>query len=255
MEQCQEVGYDAFHLVGDEHLVAIELYLITLKLDVRLDPREIKDTCEVERIVDVQVNPEQRFVLHGIKRAIELLVVLVLQRRWRLCPERLHVVDDVVFVGVLHLAVFPFLLLAEDNRYRQELTVLLQELFNLVLLKKLLAVVVDVENDVRTAVVARCILDGELRASVARPLHGLCTFLIAAGDDFHFLRHHEGRIESQTEMANDSVGVVLVFVKEIGYAREGYLVDILIDFLFRHADAPVADGQRAGLLVKFDLHA
>ena len=86
MEQCEEVGHDAFHLVGHEHLVAVELDLVALQFDVRLDAGEVEDTREVERIVNVEVNPEQRLVLHGIECAVERLVVLVLQCAWSLCP-------------------------------------------------------------------------------------------------------------------------------------------------------------------------
>ena len=86
MEQCEEVGHDAFHLVGDEYLIAIELNLVALQFDVRLDTWEVEDTRKVERIVNVEVYPEQWFVLHRIERAVERFVVLVLQCTWSLCP-------------------------------------------------------------------------------------------------------------------------------------------------------------------------
>ena len=55
-------------------------------------------------------------------------------------------------------------------------------------------------------------------------------------------------------MSDDGVGVVLVFFEEIAHSREGYLVDILVDFLFRHADTAVAEGQRFLLLVQRHAH-
>ena len=93
-------------------------------------------------------------------------------------------------------------------------------------------------------------LDGELRASVAGPLHSLGTLLVAAGDDVHLVAHHERRVEAQSEVAYYGIGIVLVFVEEVVDAREGNLVDILVYLLLGHSDASVADGQRAGILVQ-----
>ena len=37
-----------------------------MQVDIALDAREIEDTGQVERIVYVQVNPEQRLIRHRI---------------------------------------------------------------------------------------------------------------------------------------------------------------------------------------------
>ena len=66
MQQRQELRHNALHLVGDEHLVAVQLNLVALQVDVRLDAGEVQNTCQVERIVDVQVNPEHGLVAHGV---------------------------------------------------------------------------------------------------------------------------------------------------------------------------------------------
>jgi hypothetical protein len=49
VKQCEEVRHDALDLVGDEHLVAIELDLIALQVDVAMDTREVKNTRQMER--------------------------------------------------------------------------------------------------------------------------------------------------------------------------------------------------------------
>ena len=54
-------------------------------------------------------------------------------------------------------------------------------------------------------------------------------------------------------MADDGVGVVLVLVEEVVGARECNLVDVLVDFLFCHTEATVADGERALVLVETDV--
>ena len=55
-------------------------------------------------------------------------------------------------------------------------------------------------------------------------------------------------------MSDDGIGVLLVFVKEVGHSRESYLVDIFVYLLLGHSDAVVADGQGSGLLVEGDAH-
>ena len=66
MEQCEELRNYAFHLIGDENLIAVELYLVALQFEIGVYSGEIQYSCEVERIVNVEVYPEQRFVLHWI---------------------------------------------------------------------------------------------------------------------------------------------------------------------------------------------
>ena len=150
MQQGEELRHDAFHLVGNEHLVAVELYLVALHVDVVLDAWEVEDTCQIEWEVHVEVNPEEGLVLHGVEGAVEVLVVLVLECAWRLGPEGLYAVDDVVLIGLYVLAVFPFCLLAESHGHSHELAVLVEQLLYLVLLEELLAVVSYVEHDVAT---------------------------------------------------------------------------------------------------------
>ena len=55
-------------------------------------------------------------------------------------------------------------------------------------------------------------------------------------------------------MSDDGIGVVLVLVEEVGNARECDLVDIFVNLLLGHADASVADGQRAFLGVEAYAH-
>ena len=54
-------------------------------------------------------------------------------------------------------------------------------------------------------------------------------------------------------MADDGIGGVLVFLEKFLGTREGDLVDVLVDFLGSHADAAVAHGERAGLLIDADV--
>ena len=53
-------------------------------------------------------------------------------------------------------------------------------------------------------------------------------------------------------MTDDGIGLVLVLVEEVGDAREGYLIDVFVDFFGRHAQSVVADGERLGLRIEGD---
>ena len=53
-------------------------------------------------------------------------------------------------------------------------------------------------------------------------------------------------------MADDVVGIVLVLLQEVAHAREGDLVDVLVDLLLGHADTVVADGDRALVGIEVD---
>ena len=156
MQESEEVGHDAFDLIGHKHLVAVELYLVALEFYIALDAWEIENTRKMEWVIYIQMNPEEGLIVHGIERAIELLVVLVLQLAWGSGPERLHVVDDIV-LGSLHLlAVLPLGLLAKGYGHSQELAVFVEQRLDAGLLQEFLAVVVDVEDDVRTTVFLLC---------------------------------------------------------------------------------------------------
>ncbi len=126
MEQCQEIGDNAFDGIGHKHLVAVELNLVLLKLYTILDFREIEDTGQVKRIIHIQMNMEQRFVGHGVEGPVELVVVLFLHVGWLAGPCGLGVVNLVVLVGLFVFVLLPFLLLAKDDGDGKELAVLVQ---------------------------------------------------------------------------------------------------------------------------------
>ena len=179
-------------MVGNEHLVAEKLYFVALKFYIVLHTWEVEDTCEVERVVHIKVNPEQRFVVHWEKCAVEALVIFVGQSRWCLCPQWFHTVYNIVFIGFNVLSVLPFGAFAEYNGHSHKLAVLVEQALNLLFLQKLLAIVVDVEHNVCTTTRLLCIFERELWASVAAPLHCLRIVAIAFRNDFHLFRHHKG---------------------------------------------------------------
>ena len=133
MKQRKEVRHNVIHMVCNEHLVAIELNLILLDSHSLLNLREVENTCQMERIVHIQMDVEQRIFVCRIKCPIEILVILIFQLRWLAGPQRLYSVDYLIFISIYIFTVFPFLLLAENNRERHEFAVLVQKLLDLAL--------------------------------------------------------------------------------------------------------------------------
>ncbi len=55
-------------------------------------------------------------------------------------------------------------------------------------------------------------------------------------------------------MSDNGVGVLLIFVQEVGGAAEGYLIDVAVYLVGGHADAAVGDGDGSCLGVEVDAH-
>ena len=62
-------------------------------------------------------------------------------------------------------------------------------------------------------------------------------------DDFHFFGYHEGRIESQTKVSDDGIGIIFIFFKEVVSAWKSYLIDIFVDLFGCKSDTPVGNGD------------
>ncbi len=75
LQQHEELRHDIFHFIGYKNLVGVELDLVFLYLVVLFDLREIQDTSEVEGIVHIQMDPEQRQFIVWIKLLIEVLII------------------------------------------------------------------------------------------------------------------------------------------------------------------------------------
>ena len=109
------------------------------------------------------MDPEQGLIRHRIEITVEFLVILVLQICGLAGPQRCGVVDLIVRISVLHLTVFPLLFLAEDDRNGQEMTVLLQQTFELVFLQEFLAVLSKMHDDIGSAISLFHLFQGEFR--------------------------------------------------------------------------------------------
>ena len=159
---------------------------------------------------------EKRVLLRGIQFVIEILVVVLFQVGGLASPRGCGVVDNLIAVSINHFLflVAPLLLLAKGDFDGQELAIFGQQLIDAAVVKELLAVGVDMHNDIGTKILFISIFDSVLGAAVATPFHRLRTFFVRFCDNIDALRNHKRAIESQSEMADNGANVVFVLVEK-----------------------------------------
>ena len=145
----------------------------------------------MERIIYIQMYPEQRFIRHRIQVTIELLIIFILQFAGLQCPQRITVIDDVIFVCFNLFSIFPVFLFTKSNRYGKKTTIFLQQRRDAGFFQEFFAFIVNVKYYICTTVSFIYVLNGELRTTIATPFHCLSTFFMGFRDYFHFLSHHE----------------------------------------------------------------
>ena len=250
MQQHKVFRNNAFDRIGNENLIAVKLNLVLVYIKVRLQFREVEDTCQVERVIDVQVNVEQRFLeVHRVEFVVELHVVFVLEVGRFLLPSWVGVVYDVVLVGFLLLAVFPFLFLSENDWYWQEFAVFIKHFFDSVLFEEFFRFAVDVQDDVGTDFGLFSFFESVFGVAVALPANSLSAIAVRFCDDFDLFGNHKRRVETKAEMSDYGICDVLVLVEEVACTRKCNLVDVLVNFFGGHTYAVVADGDGLCVLV------
>ena len=236
VQQGQEIRDDVIHVIRHEHLVAVQLDVVLFDGHPLFDLREIQHAREVERIIHVQMDVEEGFLLHRVQFPIEFHVVFFLQFRRGLGPNGFQGIDGLV---------------AENDRNGHELAILVQQALDAALLAIFFGILVQIQGDDCAAVFFVTGAHLVFRRSVAAPFHRLRAFLPAEGFDGYLLAHHKGRVEAQAKMSDDTANLVFVFLQELAGRREGNLVDILVYLFLRHADTPIDNLERLFLLVQF----
>ena len=131
--------------------------------------------------------------------------------------------------------------------------VLLDDGHDAVLVEEVVVVVglrvgLDVEDDVGTGSLLLSRLKLIAVSTAGLPLPGLVG-AVSLGDDRHFVSHHEGRVEADTELTDDVDVLVLVVLLEVEGAGVGDGAEVLLQLFPGHADAVIGDGQGAAVLV------
>ena len=212
-------------------------------------------------------DPQRVSVVHELG-LVELVVVLVLDLTLGALPDGHHAIQRfqlgvglilglVVVTGVLRLRLLAGFFAEHRDGETDVVAVLLDKVCQRIFLK-ILAVVVGIgivlqhQNDLGAHIVLVGLSQGVALHTSGLPLPGGVGAL-CAGDNGDLLRHHKGGVEADTELADDVDVIALVFGLEIERAALGNRAEVLFQILLRHADAVIADGQRAAVLVRLDM--
>ena len=199
---------------------------------------------------------------------VELVVILVLDLALGALPDRHHAVEGlelgvalvlglVVVAGVLRFGLLAGLFAVHRDGEMDVVAVFLDKAGQRVLVEVVavtlgVGILLEHQDDLGADVVLVGLGQGIALDAFGLPLPGGVRAL-RAGNNGDFGRHHERRVEADTELADDVDVIALVFGLEIqrAGARDG--AEVLFELLFGHADAVVADGQRAAVLVGLDV--
>ena len=207
---------------------------------------------------------------------VELVVILLLNVRAALFPDRRHGVDGlellvvlvlglVIVAGVLGLGFLAALGHHHLDRVTHIVTVLLNQALETPLGQEAivglgLAVGVELlvlaqrQDDVGTVLSTLAILDGVALKTVGLPNVG-GILAISAADDPHVAGNHKGGVETHAKLTDDvDIGALLLGVlglKLLG-AGMGDGAQVALELLGGHADTVIRNSDAAGVLIKGD---
>ena len=110
------------------------------------------------------------------------------------------------------------------------------------------------EDDVGTETVLLALFDGVSVDTVALPDVGLLG-TVCLGDDLDVVGHHEGAVESDTELSDGFVLLVVDLLLELEGPGVGDVSEVLLHLVGGHPDTVVGYGDRLGIPVDLDIDA
>ena len=201
---------------------------------------------------------------------VEIGVLLVGDLRLLLGPDGNHRVEDflldvrfgcghVVIAGILGLGQRARLLHVHEDGVADVIAVALDQVLDerlgeVLVVVDLVGVLAQMQDDVGAAFCPLGFADVVALDAVAFPLEGLVA-AIGPRDDRHLVGDHEGGVEANAELADDVDFLEILRVRALELERTGMGdgAEVLVELVLRHADAVVADGERARVLVDGDL--
>ena len=270
LDKAEVLRHQLLAVVGDQHTAGIELQALFVFLGVVIIGRRGRD--EQQRLVGHNALHRGHDGLDGLVHRhefflIELVVLLLCDVLLRALPDRHHGVQGLALGVVLILglvAVLGFFLDAalghiHHDRIADIIGIALHQAGNAVLLQEfvvalVLGVVLEGEGDLGAETVLLTFLNFVAVGAGGIPSVG-GVGAVFFGDDSDFLRHHKRRIEAYAELTDD-VDIVLLLLHlllEFVGAGGGDGAEVVFQIVLVHADAVVGDGQRARVLVGFDL--
>ncbi len=250
-------------VVHDEHTPGVQLQtrFVVLGIEsVRHATRDVQQRREIHVAFHIEENR-----LHGIREVKEVLFVerrqlFLRDLRLRAFPQRHHGIQGLFLRHGLGLAIH-FLrgLHRHADGVADVVGILLHQILHTVALQVLRVVLLvvicfQVQHQHGAPFFLVTGLDLIAIGSLGLPFPGLFAAR-RAGIDRDFIGHHERRVEADTELANDIRLVLVLFLQlflECQGAALGDRAQVFLQFFLRHADAVVADGQRAVRFIEFD---
>ena len=267
--ETQIIRQQRVAVIHDHHARGVELQALFIALAV-----------EVHR--PLRGNEQQRLIGHGALDArgddalrlvegmgdglVELLVLLVRHLAARTLPERHHGVDRRHLVHILVLGLFGVAALLDPARraqhtdgvadvvgifFHQLIEPIAVEVLGIFLLVR---VRLEVHDDVGADAVLLTFGDGvAVRAGGLPAVGGLRAVFLR--DDRDLVRDHERGVEAHAELADDvDVLLLLGLLTEFVRAGRGDDAEVVLQLVLVHADAVIAHGQRARVLIHGDLN-
>ena len=242
--------------------------------EIILQPREIQDPLQIERIIHVQMNPEQRILIIHEHLPVEGLIFLLRAVRGLFQPEGSGIVDLLGLRQLHHLFGFRrpvlVLLISEGNfllhrfgvhilqhdRISHIAAVPVQHLPGTPELQEFLLLLADMEDDIRPVLLAAAFGNLISHTVLRHPVHRLRPVRAGQALDLHLFADHEDGIEAQAEVA-DNIRLllrlpVLKLLHKLRRPGEGHLINILPDLIRRHADARIRDPDDLLFLIHGD---
>ena len=180
---------------------------------------------------------------------VELLVLFVFDLGTGQGPQGGGIVYRLFFA----LLVLFFRFGLHYHRERDVVRVLLHQAAQLPAIGKLFILGFQVQHDFGTTLLTSRRLDGELAIALGFPVHAVVGRLARlAGEHFHFVRHDERGVETNTELTDQLAVFFLVarqLLEELGGAGLGDGAQVGNHIVAVHADAVVGDGDGSGVFV------
>ena len=102
------------------------------------------------------------------------------------------------------------------------------------------------EDDLRPHLTPVAVTHLKIRSALRFPVNGRLPVLIRFRIDLHAVRHHKGRVESESKVPDDLVfaRLVLIFFKKISSAGKRDAVNVFLHLVRRHTESVIDKSNR-----------
>ena len=262
LHKAEVIRQQVCALFHNEHAGSIQLQTLFVVSRIIIHRRFCRDKqqCVIRRCTLCGGMDNLQRVLPIVELLlIEAVVFFCRDLVFILLPQRHHTVEGlhlkVVLIFVLRTLLRTGLFDLHADGVADIIGILLHERTNAVCIEELavlffLGVLFDMQNDLGAVVGLFALADGIAVRAVGLPaIRLLCA--IRLGFHAHVVADHKRGIETHAELTDD-VDILVLFVFRLEFQRAALCDDaeVLVKLLLRHADAVIADTQRAAVLIR-----